>query len=130
MCFTKCNVIHTQIPIAMKVKEIAEILNAKVLCGENKLELELEYAFASDLMSDVLTTQTEGMVLLTGLANVQAIRTAEMSDIQCVVIVRNKNVSAEMVDLASENGIVLVECEASMFKASGLLYGKGLKPVF
>jgi predicted transcriptional regulator len=114
----------------MKVKEIAEILNAKVLCGENKLELELEYAFASDLMSDVLTTQTEGMVLLTGLANVQAIRTAEMSDIQCVVIVRNKNVSAEMVDLASENGIVLVECEASMFKASGLLYGNGLKPIF
>ena len=114
----------------MKVKEIADLLNAKVLCGEDKLEIDLEYAFASDLMSDVLTTQTEGMVLLTGLANVQAIRTAEMSDIQCVVIVRNKNVSAEMVDLASENGIVLVECEASMFKASGLLYGKGLKPIF
>jgi predicted transcriptional regulator len=114
----------------MKVKEIADLLNAKVLCGEDKLEIDLEYAFASDLMSDVLTTQTEGMVLLTGLANVQAIRTAEMSDIQCVVIVRNKNVSAEMIDLASENGIVLVECEASMFKASGLLYGNGLKPIF
>lgn len=114
----------------MKVNEIAKILDAKILCGEDNLDLEFECAFASDLMSDVLTTQADGMLLLTGLANVQTIRTAEMSDIQGVVIVRNKAVSPEMIDLARENDIVLFACKVSMFKASGLLYEKGLKPLF
>lgn len=114
----------------MKVKEIANILNANILCGEDNLHLEFECAFASDLMSDVLTTQADGMLLLTGLANVQTIRTAEMSDVQGVVIVRNKKVSQEMIDLACENGIVLIECKCSMFKAAGLLYQNGLKPLF
>lgn len=114
----------------MTLQEVATILEGKVLCGEDSLNQEVEFAFASDLMSDVLTTQVDGMLLLTGLANVQAIRTAEMSDIQCVVIVRNKNVTTEMVELASDSGIVLIECKSSMFKASGLLFQHGLKPVF
>lgn len=117
-------------PKAMKINEIASVLNGKVLNDANKLDMEVEYAFASDLMSDVLTTQTDGMVLLTGLANLQAIRTAEMSDIQCIVFVRNKKVSDEMVELARESGIVVIECKCSMFKASGLLYQQGLKPLF
>ena len=114
----------------MKVKEIAMILDANILCGEDNLNLEFEYAFSSDLMSDVLTTQTDGMLLLTGLANVQTIRTAEMSDVQGVVIVRNKTVPQEMIDLACESGIVLIKCKSSMYKASGLLYQNGLKPLF
>ncbi|PKP36614.1 MAG: hypothetical protein CVT98_07415 [Bacteroidetes bacterium HGW-Bacteroidetes-15] len=114
----------------MRIQDIARTLNAKVLCCEEKLNQEVEFAFASDLMSDVLTTQIDNLVLLTGLANVQAIRTAEMSDVQCVVVVRNKVVSQEMIDLALESGIVLIECKCSMFKASGLLYAHGLKPIF
>lgn len=114
----------------MTLQEVATIIDGKVLCGNDKLAQEVEYAFSSDLMSDVLTTQTDGMLLLTGLANVQAIRTAEMSDIQCVVVVRNKKVTQEMIDLACESGIVLIECKSSMFKASGLLFQHGLKPIF
>lgn len=114
----------------MKIQEVARILEAKVLCGEDKLEMVLDYAFASDLMSDVLTTQAENMVLLTGLSNVQAIRTAEMSDINCLIIVRDKTVTPDMVELAKEGDIVLLKCSFSMFKAAGLLYKHGLKAIF
>jgi predicted transcriptional regulator len=114
----------------MKIIDVAKTIDGKILCGEDKLNLEVEYAFASDLMSDVLTTQIDSMLLLTGLANLQAIRTAEMSDIQCVVFVRNKKVTQEMIDLASESGIAIIECKSSMFKVSGLLYQGGLKPIF
>ncbi|MFA5648108.1 MAG: hypothetical protein WC951_07335 [Bacteroidales bacterium] len=116
--------------MTMTLKEVANILDAKVLCGHDSLDSEVDFAFSSDLMSDVLTTQIDRMVLLTGLANVQAIRTAEMSDVECIVFVRNKKATQEMIDLACENSIVLLECKSSMFKASGLLYGKGLKAVF
>jgi hypothetical protein len=114
----------------MRIQDIANTLSAKVLCCEEKLNQEVEFAFASDLMSDVLTTQTDNLVLITGLANVQAIRTAEMSDVKCVVVVRNKVVSQEMINLALDCGIVLIECKSSMFKSSGLLFEKGLKPIF
>ena len=114
----------------MKLKDVAEMLNGTVVSGNNHLEREVEFAFSSDLMSDVLTVQKDNMILLTGLANVQALRTAEMSDISCIVFVRNKKVNEDMLKLGKESGIVLIECPCSMFKASGLLFNKGLKPVF
>jgi len=114
----------------MKLKDVAEMLQGEVVYGLDQLEKEVELGFASDLMSDVLTVQKDNLILLTGLANIQALRTAEMSDISCIVFVRNKKVNAEMLKLGKESGIVLIECPCSMFKASGILFSNGLKPVF
>lgn len=114
----------------MKIREIAKLLNAEIVCGGNFADYEVEFAFSSDLMSDVLTTKKDSMLLITGLANVQTIRTAEMSDIHCVVFVRGKKVNGEMIELASENEMVLIECRYSMFKTSGILYAAGIQPVY
>ena len=38
----------------MKLREIRDILNAEVITGEANLEKEIQYAFAADLLSDVL----------------------------------------------------------------------------
>ena len=81
-------------------------------------------------MSDVLTVRSDKLLLLTGLVNIQAIRTAEMSDICCVVFVRNKKVSEEMVNIARENRIAIIQTPYSMFKASGILYSAGIQPVY
>lgn len=114
----------------MKVSEIVELLQGKVITGENITNHEVETAFASDLMSDVLTVKTDNLLLLTGLVNVQAIRTAEMSDIGCIVFVRNKMVTDEMVKIAGECKIILIQSPFSMFRASGILFRTGIKPVF
>jgi hypothetical protein len=94
------------------------------------LESEVEYAFASDLMSDVLTVEMDNVMLITGLANLQAIRTAEMSDIGKIIFVRKKRATDEMIRLAAENDIILIECDYSLFKTSGILFQNGLKPVY
>ena len=114
----------------MKLKDVVALLDAKVICGSGNLDREMEFAFASDLMSDVLTLKNDNLLLLTGLANLQTIRTSEMSDINNIIFVRNKKATAEMIELADENEMVLIECGYSMFKASGLLYKAGLKPLF
>ena len=114
----------------MKLKEIAGILNAKVVCGEALLEEDVEMGYSSDLMSDVLTLDTHHLVLLTGLANLQTIRTSEMADIRFIVFVRNKKASPEILELAGENKMCVLESPFSMFKASGLLFQAGLKPVY
>lgn len=114
----------------MIIREIGNIINAKVRCGKEFLDEDISFAFASDLMSDVLTLNSESMLLITGLANVQSIRTAEMSDIRCIIYVRGKKVSPEMIAIAEENEMVLLECEYSMFRTCGLIYKTGVKPVF
>ncbi len=114
----------------MKVKEILRILDARLLCGEDQLEYTVEMAFASDLMSDVLTQSNDHVLLITGLANMQTIRTAEMSDINCVVFARNKKATPEMIELAKESDIVLIACRYSLFRTCGLLYQAGVKPIF
>ena len=113
----------------MKPSEIAKIINAKIVCNSEK-EIDLEKAFSSDLMSDVLKLETDHTVLITGLANVQAVRTAEMSDIGCIIFARNKKVNEDMIRLAMDNDMVLLQTSASVYRTSGELYRAGLKPVF
>lgn len=114
----------------MKIKEIIALLDAKLVSGNQWMEEEVEFAFSSDLMSDVLTLRTNHVILLTGLCNIQTMRTVEMADIKMVLFVRGKKVTDEMLEIAEENDIILLECPYSMFKTSGLLYEAGLKPVY
>lgn len=114
----------------MQIKHIVELLKAKVLTPELDLSSEVNHAFTSDLMSDVLTGDYQKTVLITGLSNLQSIRTAEMSDISELVIGRNKEVSKEMIELAHENNIVLIQSSYSLYKISGILYEAGIKPVY
>jgi len=114
----------------MTIKEITEIIDGKVICCEEKLNTCVEYAFSSDLMSDVLTIEKENMVLITGLANLQTIRTSEMSDISCIIFARDKKIGSEMVALAKENQMILVESPHSVFHISGELYKAGIKSIY
>jgi len=120
-----CGILHT-----MKLKEILECVDGKLLWGESHLEDDVKRGFASDLMSDVLTILEDDILLITGLSNNQSIRTAEMSDITNILLVRNKRPSQNMIDMAKELNISLSYTPYSLFKASGLLYAKGLKPVY
>ncbi|MCE4565709.1 hypothetical protein INQ51_15420 [Maribellus sp. CM-23] len=114
----------------MKLSEIISLTNARLVAGKNVESNDVTKAFSSDLMSDVLTLDEEHILLITGLANVQLIRTAEMADIEVVLLSRNKRASQEMIDLANEVGLVLLETPYSIFRASGILYSNGLPPVY
>ncbi|MDC7246626.1 MAG: DRTGG domain-containing protein [Sphaerochaetaceae bacterium] len=114
----------------MTLREIVEIVDGKVLCGENDLDRNVLNGFSSDLMSDVLTLLDEDILLITGLSNNQAIRTAEMSDIKQILFVRNKKPNKTMITMAIEHDITIITTTYSMFKASGLLYGAGLSAIY
>ncbi len=114
----------------MTIEQIAKLLNARILCGEQQAHHEIQQACASDLMSDVLTLKEDNVLLITGLANMQTLRTAEMSNIHCVIFARNKKISEEMIELARENDIITLECPYSVFRTCGMLYQAGIVPVF
>lgn len=114
----------------MNISTIVDLTNGKEITSFDSSNIEIEFAMASDLMSDVLTLDTENTMLITGLANMQTIRTAEMSDVHCIVIARNKRSTPEMIELANESGIVLIESKHAMYKLSGILYNKGIREIY
>ena len=110
----------------MKISQMQELLEARVLCCEENIDHHVYSACGCDLMSDVLAFVKDQAVLLTGLVNPQVIRTAEMMDMICVVFVRSKVPTQEMIDLARDSGIVLMVSDKRLYEACGLLYQNGL----
>ena len=110
----------------MKICTMQELLDAKVLCCEENLGKHVYSACGCDLMSDVLAYVKDQAVLLTGLINSQVIRTAMMMDMVCIVFVRSKNPTEEMLQLARDNGIVILSTDKRLYEACGLLYANGL----
>ena len=103
-----------------------ELLNARVLTCEESLGKHVYSAFGCDLMSDVLAYVNDQSVLLSGLVNPQVIRTAVMMDMVCIVFVRSKMPTEEMLELAKDSGIVLMSTDKTMYTACGILYSNGL----
>ncbi|MBI9065797.1 MAG: hypothetical protein JEZ09_00815 [Salinivirgaceae bacterium] len=114
----------------MKIQELLALVDGKVVTSSDYNSYDIEYGLASDLMSDVLTFDVENSILITGLANLQTIRTLEMSDIECVIIARNKKVTPEMIELANEKQITIIDSPYTIFRISGILYENGIKPLY
>lgn len=110
----------------MKICTIQELLSARVIVGEERLGDHVYSACGSDMMSDVLAYVKDQAVLLTGLVNPQVIRTAEMMDMICIVFVRSKEPTPEMIRLAEESGLVLLATDKRLYEACGILYSNGL----
>ena len=110
----------------MKISTIKELLGAEVLCCEENINRHVYSACGCDLMSDVLAYVKDQAVLLTGLVNPQVIRTAVMMDMNCIVFVRSKTPSEDMLELARESGIVVMESDKRLYEACGILYSNGL----
>jgi hypothetical protein len=121
----------------MKLNTLVETLNCEVfnpeVCKQEKL---IEYAFCADLMSDALMLIRRAVdeagemgLLITGLATNQSIRTAEMLDIDIVVLVRGKKPTQAMIDLATDSEILLLGTNLGMYTSSGFLFTAGLKGI-
>ena len=113
----------------MTLGDMVHVLHAKVLVGEEKLDTPALTACCSDLMSDVLAFVNEKTVLITGLTNPHVIRTSEMLDLKCLVFVRGKVPTADILDSAEEQGLVVITTKATAFTACGMLYEAGLRGV-
>lgn len=109
------------------INDIKNLLNATVVSGHQLLDTEVHNACGSDMMSDVLAFVKDQSVLLTGLVNSQVVRTAEMMDMVCIIFVRGKEPSEEIINLAADRGIVLMKTSLRMFPACGILYQAGLR---
>jgi len=119
----------------MTLQEVLTLLDAKQYNLEcPRCVKEINYAFVCDLMSDALMLLKEMPshigahgALVTGLVTNQALRTAEILDLETIIFVRGKKPTQSVIDLADEIGITLIGTKLTMYRASGLLFMNNVK---
>lgn len=110
----------------MRVRDVLALAKAHPISLNVNLDQEVQAGFAADLMSDALRYDLSQALLVSGLANPQVVRTAEMADVAVILMVRGKTPPPETLDLAEEVGIPFVGTELTMFETCGRLLAAGL----
>jgi predicted transcriptional regulator len=113
----------------MKLSEVKEILDCEVLTGEENLSMEVTEVVASDGMSEILAFAQSGELMITGLINLQSIRTADIAGVLAVIYCRGKYPEKKVIDFAKLKNIPVMITKKVMFDICGILYQKGLKGV-
>ena len=110
----------------MQLEKIAEALTCQSLTDIDG-SIEVKTVVASDGMSEILAFSRPGALMLTGLTNIQSVRTAVVADVCAIIYVRGKRPPDNVLELASEKGIPVLMTWLGMFDSCGILYRMGLK---
>lgn len=110
----------------MTITEVQKALEAELIEETRRDDVVIVSACGADLMSDVMAFVKDQVLLMTGLINVQVIRTASLMDIEAICFVRGKSPNQAMIDMAVENDIVLMKTKLPLFLACGKLYEAGV----
>jgi predicted transcriptional regulator len=114
---------------AMRLDTIRDLLECEVLAGEEWLGAEIDTVVATDAMSAVLAAPHPQALLLTGLSNIQSVRTALIAYITAILFVRGARPNEAAIQLARDKKLVLLTTRHGMFECCGVLHEHGIKGV-
>ena len=83
---------------------------------------EVAKIYAGDRVSDLLNEASDKTLLVSNLASVQMLRVAELMDVPGICFVNGVEPEADVVELAHENGTLLMVSPAGVFETCGLIY--------
>jgi predicted transcriptional regulator len=106
----------------MTVGEVARQLELKALtCGD--LGRQVSGAYASDMLSDVMSRAREGQIWLTMQSHQNVAAVATLLNLAAVVVTGGRALSAELLSRAEQERIAVFVTEMDTFEAAGRLYG-------
>jgi predicted transcriptional regulator len=113
----------------MTLHEISDLLQCEVLTPGDGLEVDVTEVVASDGMSEILAFARSQELMVTGLTNIQSIRTADVAGVSAVVYCRGKLPEKNVIEFARQKRIPVLVTKMGMFDICGVLYERGLKGV-
>ncbi|HTH13413.1 MAG TPA: DRTGG domain-containing protein [Spirochaetia bacterium] len=103
----------------MKFDDVLEALSGQTVHRSSRWDAQVIRAVvAGDLMSDVLVTDQDEVLLVTSLPSDQVARTADMVGACGIVLVNGKVPQPPLVDLCSELDLTLIRTTLGSFEAS------------
>lgn len=111
----------------MTVKELQSKLNLRPLNEVH--DKEVEGAFISDMVSDVMAGAQPGNVWVTVQTHKNIIAAANLVDIPAIIVVRNKQVPEDTIQMADRVGVTVFGTDLDSYSIAIKLYEAGIKPI-
>lgn len=102
----------------VKVQDLKDKLNLKLICGEKGLDKEICGCYIGDLLSFVMSRISENYVWLTVMGNINSIAVASLRDIPCIILVENSSLDCDAKDKAENENIAVLSSEKASFDLS------------
>ncbi len=106
----------------MKVKDIVEALNLKVISGKSGLENDVYGGYSSDLLSDVMGNCNANTIWVTLQTHKNVMAIASLKDIAAVVLVKDNMPEADTIKQSETEGIPILSTSDECFEISGKIY--------
>jgi len=113
----------------MTLRDIKDLLQCEVLTEGDNLQVDVTQVVASDGMSEILAFAKSNELMITGLTNIQSIRTADIAGVSAVIYCRGKLPEQKVIEFAGQKRIPVLATKMGMFDICGALHDKGLKGV-
>jgi predicted transcriptional regulator len=106
----------------IKVSDIVNKFNLQVFAGQDRLDITVSGAYISDLLSDVMGNAQEGNLWITLQTHKNVVAVASLRDISAVICVKGYEPDAETINVANQEGIVILGTSNTTFEIAGKLY--------
>jgi len=106
----------------MTVSDIVKKLGLKVISGEKGLTKQVNGAYVSDLLSDVMGNINEGQIWITLQTHKNIMAIASLKDVAAVILVKGLKPSDECEEQSNEENIPILSTELGTFDIAGKLY--------
>lgn len=106
----------------MKITDIIQHLDLKVLSGQNGLSNEIKGGYVSDLLSDVMGNAKEGEIWITLQTHQNIIAVASLKDIAAIIIVKGADPEKDTIEKSNIENIPLLGTELDTFTIAGRVF--------
>ena len=106
----------------MKVQELVEKLNLKVLAGEKGLDREIDGCYISDLLSDVMGNAMEGNIWITLQTHKNVMAVASLKELACIILVKNLMPNDETIEQSNDEDLPILQTSLPTYEIAGLVY--------
>ncbi|MCK5153316.1 MAG: hypothetical protein KAQ93_03075 [Spirochaetales bacterium] len=110
----------------MRLNEITDKLNLKVLSGNEHLNSNVSRGYVSDLMSDVIAHGIEGDIWITYQTHVNVVAIALMKNMAGVILIQGRELIPAAAAKAEQEGLPVLSSSESAYEIVGKLYHMGI----
>ena len=111
----------------MKVKELIQKLNLELVSASTALDTECQSAYASDILSDVMSHAKDGSVWITLQTHRNIVSVAELKSFAAIILIGGRKPDDETLKKANEENIPILSTGLSTFEIVGKLYEMGIR---
>jgi hypothetical protein len=106
----------------MTLAQLVDTLGFEAITDNINMDRDVKTGYTSDLLSDAIANIEEDSVWITMQRHINILGVAKLKDAVAIIIPRNLQVEASVVEKAREEGIAILRGPQTAFEISGLIY--------